>query len=51
MVMFSNAASTFMFLLFGRLNLPYTGWIAIFTGTGVIVGLFGMKKLMAKYKR
>ena len=51
MVMFSNAASTFMFLLFGRLNLEYTGWIAIFTGAGVIIGLFGMKKLMANYKR
>ena len=51
MVMFSNAASTFMFLLFGRLNLIYTGWIAIFTGAGVVIGLFGMKKLMEKYKR
>ena len=51
MVMFSNAASTFMFLLFGRLNLVYSGWIAIFTGAGVIIGLFGMKKLLEKYKR
>lgn len=51
MVMFSNAASTFMFLLFGRLNLEYTAWVAIFTGTGVLVGLFGMKKLMRTYKR
>ena len=51
MVMFSNAASTLMFLLFGRLNLIYTGWLAIFTGTGAVVGLFGMQKLMANYKR
>ena len=51
MVMFSNAASTLMFLLFGRLNLMYTGWLAIFTGTGAVIGLFGMQKLMANYKR
>ena len=40
-----------MFLLFGKLNIAYFLWVAIFTGIGVIFGLFAIKALMKRYKR
>ena len=51
MIMFSNATSLFMFFLFGRLNIPYTLFISIFTISGVITGLFVIGKVMKRYNR
>ena len=51
MIMFSNATTLFMFFIFGRLNVPYTLFIAIFTVFGVIMGLFVLKRAMKRYNR
>ena len=51
MIMFSNATTLFMFFIFGRLNVPYTLFIAIFTVFGVIIGLFVLKRAMKRYNR
>ena len=51
LIIFSSAASMFMFLIFGRLNWTYTLWLAMFTGVGVVIGLFVMKEVMKRYKR
>ena len=40
-----------MFLVFGRLNVPFTLFIAIFSNIGVIIGLFVIGKIMKKYDR
>ena len=40
-----------MFLIFGKLNITYCLWVAIFSGTGVVIGLFAIKALMKRYKR
>ena len=51
MIIFSSAASMFMFSFFGKLNLIYTLWVGLFAGIGVTLGLLVMKKVMKKYKR
>ena len=45
-IIFSSAASTFLFMLFGKLNASYTLWLSLCGGVGVFVGLFVMKKIM-----
>ena len=50
-IIFSSSASMFMFLIFGKLNLVYTLWIALYAGIGVIVGITVMKKAIKHYKR
>uniref|UniRef100_A0A7S3I4N7 Uncharacterized protein n=1 Tax=Favella ehrenbergii TaxID=182087 RepID=A0A7S3I4N7_9SPIT len=51
LIIFSGGASMFMFLVFGKLNWTYTLWLALFTGLGVILGLFVIKRVMKQYKR
>ena len=51
LIVFSSGASSCMFLIFGKLNVMYMLWLALFTGFGVVLGLFVMKKIMQKYKR
>ena len=51
MIMFSNGSSLFMFLLFGRLNVPYTLFLFAFTGTGVVLGVIITKVVMSRFKR
>ena len=49
--MYSAAASTSLFLIFGKVNVPFTLWMAIFCGTGVMFGMYFMGKALKKYKR
>ena len=51
MQVFTTSVSTIMFGIFGRLIVKYTLWLAIFTGFGVIFGLFVIKKAMQRYNR
>lgn len=51
MLIWSGSASTFMFLFFGRLNVPFALWVGIFTGIGAILGLCVMGQIMKRYKR
>ena len=51
LIIWSSGASSFMFLIFGKLNLMYMLWVALFTAVGVVLGLFVMNKIMQKYKR
>ena len=51
MIIFSSAASMFMFMIFGKLNIAFTLWIALYAGAGVVLGLFVMKELIKRYKR
>lgn len=51
LIIWSSGASMFMFMIFGKLNVAYTLWVALFTGLGVVVGLFVMKQIMKRYKR
>ena len=46
MIIFSSAASSFLFMLFLKLNVAYILWIALLAGFGVIFGLFVMKKIL-----
>ena len=51
MMVFSSGTSFIMFMIFGRLNVPFTLFIAIFSNTGVVLGLFAIGKLLKRYKR
>ena len=51
LIIFSSGQSMIMFMLFGKVNYMYLAWLALFTGTGVFLGLFSVKALMRKYKR
>ena len=51
MMIFSSGTSLLMFLVFGRLNVPYTLFISIFSNLGVILGLFAIGALMKRYDR
>ena len=50
-IIFSSAASTFLFMLFGKLNAGYTLWLFLCAGVGVFLGLFVMKKALQRFKR
>ena len=51
MIMFSSAASCCLFLIFGKLNVTFSLWMAIYSGIGVLFGMYYMGKIMKKYKR
>ena len=51
MIMFSSAASCCLFLIFGKLNVKFSLWMAIYSGIGVLFGMYYMGKIMKKYKR
>ena len=51
MITFSAAASTSLFLVFGKVNIPFALWLAIFCGVGVLIGMHYMGKALKKYKR
>lgn len=51
MIMFSNSASFFMFLLYGRLNIPYTLFLGVFTGLGTLLGVCVTRVIMSRFKR
>lgn len=50
-IIFSSTASTGLFMLFGKLNVVYTLWLALFSGIGVVLGLFVMKEAIKRFKR
>ena len=51
MILFSASASTLMFGIYGRLVINWTLFLSMFSGTGVLLGLFVMKRAMKKYNR
>ena len=51
MILYTNSISCFMFFIFGQVDVPYTLWLCIFTGSGVILGLCLIKRAMENYKR
>ena len=51
MVVYTAASSVMLFLLYGKLNIPYTLWMAIFSGIGVMFGMYYMGKALKRYKR
>ena len=51
MIMFSNSSSLIMFAIFGRLNIYYTLFLGVFTGTGVMMGVCITKVVMTRFKR
>ena len=51
MMIFTTSVSMFMFFIYGNLNVQYTLFICIWTGIGVVLGLFVIKQIMKRYKR
>eukprot|EP00350_Pseudokeronopsis_sp_OXSARD2_P010700 CAMPEP_0170544552 /NCGR_PEP_ID=MMETSP0211-20121228/3266_1 /TAXON_ID=311385 /ORGANISM="Pseudokeronopsis sp., Strain OXSARD2" /LENGTH=245 /DNA_ID=CAMNT_0010848221 /DNA_START=969 /DNA_END=1708 /DNA_ORIENTATION=- len=51
MIMYSTTASSFVYITFGTLNIPYGLWISLFSAIGTILGLKILDKVMTKYER
>ena len=51
MMVYTTSVSMFMFFIYGNLNVQYTLFIAIWTGTGALLGLFVISQIMKRYKR
>ena len=51
MMVFQTCMSMFMFFIYGNLNVEYTLFLAIWTGIGVILGLFVTSQIIKRYNR
>ena len=51
MITYSAAASASLFLIFGKVNIPFSLWMAIYCGIGVMFGMHFMGKAIKKYRR
>ena len=51
MITYSAAASASLFLIFGKVNIPFSLWMAIYCGVGVMFGMHFMGKAIKKYRR
>mmetsp|Transcript_27937 Transcript_27937/g.20925 ORF Transcript_27937/g.20925 Transcript_27937/m.20925 type:complete len:163 (-) Transcript_27937:43-531(-) len=51
MIMYSTMSSTFVYIIFGTLNIQYALWISMFSAIGTLVGLKILNSIMVKYDR
>ena len=51
MIMFTGAASTFLLIIFGSVNIEYVLFLAIGCGIGVIFTMYFVAQMVKKFKR
>jgi len=51
MIMYSAAASTVIYLIYGTLNVPFSIWLSFWCSLGIIVGISMINIIIKQYKR
>jgi len=51
MIMLSSTVSSCLYIMFGRLDIPFGLWLGFWTTIGIVFGLKVIKNLMKKYER
>jgi uncharacterized membrane protein YfcA len=51
MIMFSTAASSTIYIVYGAMNIQFAIWLSIWSSMGILTGITIVNKLMKKYKR
>lgn len=51
LIMYSKIAACTVYILAGKLDIPYACWIAAWSSVGAVVGLYGSNWYMAKFGR
>mmetsp|Transcript_29474 Transcript_29474/g.21926 ORF Transcript_29474/g.21926 Transcript_29474/m.21926 type:complete len:130 (+) Transcript_29474:1239-1628(+) len=51
MIMYSTFSSSFVYLIYGTLNVSYASWISLWCLLGTLIGMKILDTVMVKYKR
>jgi uncharacterized membrane protein YfcA len=51
MIIYSSAASTLLFIIYGTLNISFSVWLSFWCSMGIIIGISVVNIIIRQYKR
>ena len=51
MIMFSSAATTIIYLVYGQLDIPFSIWLSFWCSMGIVAGISAINHIIKQYKR
>ena len=51
MIMYSSAATSIIYFVYGQLNLPFSIWLSFWCSMGIVAGISAINHIIKQYKR